>query len=146
MKSSLYRIRRNRLPQLPKSRDEVHFEVEWIKTHALEQFLIIEDREGDHKIIIFPTSVNLSHLSESEMIYVDGTFQTCPKLFYQIFTLHSMKYGKQFYCLLPGKLVLGLLESIYKMDSNSPRTNNHIEGWHNKLKRIAKNLTLIRMN
>ena len=24
------------------------------------------------------------------------------------------------------------------MDSNSPRTNNHIEGWHNKLKRIAK--------
>ena len=24
------------------------------------------------------------------------------------------------------------------MDFNSPRTNNHIEGWHNKLKRIAK--------
>ena len=46
MKSSLYRIRRNRLPQLPKSRDEIHFEGEWTKTYAGEQFLIIEDGEG----------------------------------------------------------------------------------------------------
>ena len=106
MESSLYRIRRNRLPQLPKSKDEIHFEGEWTKTYAGEQFLMIEDGEGDDKIIIFSTSVNLRHLSKSKKIYVDGTFQTCPQLFYQIFTLHSMTYGKQFpfaYCLLPGK-------------------------------------------
>ena len=24
------------------------------------------------------------------------------------------------------------------MDTSSPRTNNHVEGWHNKLKRIAR--------
>ena len=30
------------------------------------------------------------------------------------------------------------LWNVYEMDSNSPRTNNHIEGWHNKLQRIAK--------
>ena len=37
---------------------------------------------------------------------MDGTFQTCPRLFYQIFTIHTFKNGKQFsfaYCLLPGK-------------------------------------------
>ena len=105
MKSSLYRIRRNRLPPLPKSRDEVHFEGEWSITHAGERFLRTEDGEGNDKIITFSTADKLKHLSESEKIYVDGTFQTCPKLFYQIFTLHSMKYGKQFpfaYCLLPG--------------------------------------------
>ena len=37
---------------------------------------------------------------------MDGTFQTCPSLFYKIFTLHAFKGGKQFplvYCLLPGK-------------------------------------------
>ena len=36
---------------------------------------------------------------------MDGTFQTCPRLFYQIFTIHTFKNGKQFpfaYCLLPG--------------------------------------------
>ena len=106
IKSSLYRIRRSRLPPFPKSRDEVCFEGEWAKTHAAEQYLMTEDGDGGDKIIIFSTSDNLRHLSESEKIYVDGTFQTCPRLFYQIFTLHSMKYGKQFpfaYCLLPGK-------------------------------------------
>ena len=30
------------------------------------------------------------------------------------------------------------LWNVYEINSNSPRTNNHIEGWHNKLKRIAK--------
>ena len=30
------------------------------------------------------------------------------------------------------------LWNVYEIGSNCPRTNNHIEGWHNKLKRIAK--------
>ena len=37
---------------------------------------------------------------------MDGTFQTCPHLFYQIFSLHGFKNGKQFplvYALLPDK-------------------------------------------
>ena len=37
---------------------------------------------------------------------MDGTFQTCPRLFYQIFTIHAFKNGKQFplvYSLLPNK-------------------------------------------
>ena len=106
MKWSLYRLRRKRLPPFPTSRDEVHFEGEWTETNAGELFLLAEDGEGDDKIIIFSTAANLKHLSESDKIYVDGTFQTCPCLFYQIFTLHAFKHGKQFpfaYCLLPGK-------------------------------------------
>ncbi|XP_041378731.1 uncharacterized protein LOC121391033 [Gigantopelta aegis] len=27
---------------------------------------------------------------------------------------------------------------IFSSDASSPRTNNHLEGWHNKLKRIAR--------
>ena len=106
MKSSLYRIRRNRLPPVPMSRDAIHFEGEWSIKYAEERFLMTGDGEGNDKIIIFSTAANLKHLSQSDKIYVDGTFQTCPKLFYQIFTLHSMKHGKQFqfaYCLVPGK-------------------------------------------
>ncbi len=38
--------------------------------------------------------------------HVDGTFQTCPRLFYQVFTLHAFKNGRQFplvYARLPNK-------------------------------------------
>ena len=30
------------------------------------------------------------------------------------------------------------LWNVYETDSGSPRTNNHVEGWHNKLKRVAR--------
>ena len=49
---------------------------------------------------------NLKILCEADTINVDGTFSTCPHLFYQIFTFHAFKHGKQFplvYCLLPNK-------------------------------------------
>ena len=38
---------------------------------------------------------------------------------------------------LVGNFSLGLW-NVYEINSNSPRTNNHIEGWHNNLKLIAK--------
>ena len=37
---------------------------------------------------------------------MDGTFKVSPRLFYQVFTVHAFKHGKQFlfaYCLLPNK-------------------------------------------
>ena len=30
------------------------------------------------------------------------------------------------------------LWNMYYMDTSSPRTNNHVEGWHNKLKRVVR--------
>ena len=30
------------------------------------------------------------------------------------------------------------LWNIFSSDASSPRTNNHLEGWHNKLKQIAR--------
>ena len=30
------------------------------------------------------------------------------------------------------------LWNVYYMDTSSPRTNNHVEGWHNKLKRVVR--------
>ena len=106
IKSALYRIRRQRLPPLPQSRSEVHFHGEWARTYNGSQFLIAEQGGDEDKIIIFTTTDNMRYLSEVERIYMDGTFQTCPSLFYQIFTIHAFKSGKQFplvYCLLPGK-------------------------------------------
>ena len=83
-----------------------------------------ENGEGNNKIVIFSTADNLKHLSESERIYVDGIFQTSPRLFYQIFTLHSMRYWKQFpfaYCLLPGKSH-GIYLQAFELSNKSPET------------------------
>ena len=64
------------------------------------------------------TTSNIRNLAEADKVFMDGTFQTCPRLFYQIFTIHAFKNGKQFpfaYCLLPGKsraVYLGAFELI----------------------------------
>ena len=84
----------------------MHFCGEWAETDAGENFLLVEDCQGDSKIVIFSTEHNLELLAQAEKIYVDGTFQICPRVFYQIFSLHAFKNGRQFplvYCLLPRK-------------------------------------------
>ena len=59
-------------------------------------FLILYHSEiacvGDNKIIIFGTDNNIVLLCEAD---IDGAFQTCPRLFYQSFTIHAFKHGKQ---------------------------------------------------
>ena len=91
-----------RLPPLPTTRDEVQFTGEWAKCTNGNQFLL----KSANDIHIFATDDNLNLLSTAEDLYMDGTFQIAPRLFYQIFTIHAFKHGQQFplvYCLLPGK-------------------------------------------
>ena len=92
IESALYRIRRQRLPPLPQSKSEVHFHGEWARTYNGSQFLIAEQGGDEDKIVIFTTTDNMRYLSEVERIYMDGTFQTCPSIFYQIFTIHIQKW------------------------------------------------------
>ena len=69
---------------------------------AGEQFLL-GLRDDVH---FFSTRANLELLGCSDVLYADGTFNICPRMFYQILTIHAFKYGKQFplaYFLLPGK-------------------------------------------
>ena len=83
---------------MPQTQTEVTFKGEWAH-------LLVEDGEQD-KIIIFSTIENLHTLAAATDIYIDKTFHTCPQLFYQIFTIHAMKFSPQFplaYCLLPNK-------------------------------------------
>ena len=83
-----------------KSRDEVHFG-EWAETHSGEQFLMAEDGEGSNKLIIFSTTRlgNIQNLAEADKVFMDRTFQTCPGLFYQIFTIHAFKNGPTVFSL-----------------------------------------------
>ena len=56
-------------------REEVHF-----CGDAGENFLLVEDGQGDNKIMIFSTVYNLELLAQTEPIHADGAYQICPSL------------------------------------------------------------------
>ena len=61
---------------------------------------------SDDKIVLFRTVENLRRLTEAESLFVDGTFSICPSIFYQVFSIHTMKQEQTFpmvYALLPNK-------------------------------------------
>ena len=90
---------------MSQSHAEVTLTGDWANTLGGEPFVLGESGAED-KIILLGTQSNLHHLPEAECFYVDGTFETCPRLFYQIFTIHIIKYGQTFpmvYALLPNK-------------------------------------------
>ena len=102
IKSSLYQERRKRLLPMTHTKEEVESEREWKQTFSGERFLLWRKRQ----IIIFFTTENLNSLASADDVFMDGTFHTCPQLFYQIFTIHPTRYGYYFplvYCLLLSK-------------------------------------------
>ena len=49
------------------------------------------------KLVIIVTRRNMNLLAEVKTIYVDGTFEVCPKLFYQLVTIYL--WPNIFFCL-----------------------------------------------
>ena len=87
------------LPPMQQTRAEVTLAV--IGPIHLE--VILAEEGADDEIILLGTQSNLPHLAEADCLYMDGTFQTCPCFYYQIFII---KYGQTFpmvYALLPNK-------------------------------------------
>ena len=102
MKSALYRSHKTKFSPLPQTRQDVILEGEWSQTTTGASFLVRHQED----IIIFATESNLRRVACADTLYMDGTFEVCPSIFYQIFTIHIFKNGQQFpmvYCLLPGK-------------------------------------------
>lgn len=106
IKKRMYNARRKTLPSLPKDISEVHTVVENLhpKTKRGEDFLLFNDQEEN--IIIFSCCSNLKYAAESKILYMDGTFEYCPKYFLQLFTIHGYFNGHYIpliFCLLKDK-------------------------------------------
>ena len=86
IRSSLYRVRHENTPILPTHRRDVSLSPRFTKTQSGEDFLLVNDGNDD-KILIFATEENLRLMSDAEAFYIDGTFSTCPSLFYQVWFL-----------------------------------------------------------
>ena len=102
LKSNFYREQWKRHPPMPQTRAEVTLAGDWANTLGGEPFILAEEGTDD-EIILLGTQSNLHHLAEAECLWA---FQTCPRLFYQIFSIHITKYGQTFpmvYALLLNK-------------------------------------------
>ena len=51
--------------------------------------LQFDNEDKEKRIIILATARNLDILEESDSWYIDGTFNSCPQLFYQVLTIHA---------------------------------------------------------
>ncbi|XP_071132952.1 uncharacterized protein [Mytilus edulis] len=101
----MYNKRKKNLPVLPKTVDQINIDGIWTRTTKGDPFLQADDNtEG--RMLIFSTQKNLTHLSAADIIYGDGTFYTCPSLFFQLYTFHAMVDGAMYplvHSLLPAK-------------------------------------------
>lgn len=77
------------MPKLPININEVHNVVTNMNPVTMkgEPFVIVNSISDN--LIIFSTSTSLEHLCNSSKVYLDGTFEFCPKFFYHLFKLHG---------------------------------------------------------
>lgn len=84
-KSSLYRNRQRALgfSSFPSRSDVI------IPQELADDFLIIDDGDGEDRILAFCSKYGRQCLKELSNFFADGTFKCCNKLFSQLYTIHA---------------------------------------------------------
>jgi len=106
-RAALYRTRSKVIPRLPATQQDINLEGSWTETPAGERFLLCDDtNDQNQRILIFATDDNLRRLCDLLTVFGDGTFYSCPGLFYQLYSLHGSINSTSFplvFALLPNK-------------------------------------------
>lgn len=122
MRKNMYTARSKIASKLPTNIVEFHSLLNSVtlKTNRDEYFILKNDEINN--IVMFSCKTNLFALKEISELYVDGTFDYCPKFFLQLFTIHGFKNNHYiplvFFLLknkntLSYKLALQYLKEIY---------------------------------
>lgn len=82
------RVRANPTPANPKCREDIVFPPKYCRTAKDEHFLLY-DSGGPERKLLFGTKKNLDILAACNEWFMDGTFNTVPTLFLQLFTIHG---------------------------------------------------------
>ena len=99
LKRTINRVRRGTIVSrdIPTSFEELIVPEDMQVTQKKERFLLYDSGNDDNKrILIFSTYYNLSIMSKKKFWSGDGTFDLCPGLFGQIYTLYVL-YKKNVY-------------------------------------------------
>lgn len=106
VRSKLQRVRASLIPPIPHAIEDVEIENEWKENWAGKPFL--SHLDNDWGISVFATRENYISLSRCDIIYIDGTFKTCPEPYSQFVTIHGKRLGRVFnfaMCLSTGKTI-----------------------------------------
>ena len=82
--------RRKCLPPMPSTTDDVCLTGEWERTLKGEPFVL----GSEDNIHVLATDTNVTFFAEADDLYMDGTCKVSPRLFYQVFTVHTFMHGK----------------------------------------------------
>ncbi|CAF1554974.1 unnamed protein product [Rotaria sp. Silwood1] len=98
-KASLNRLRRQTTPPLPTSSC---FDVPdaYSTTISGAHFLFSDKVVRKKRVLLFATDEQLRMLFSAKTIMIDGTFSACVPHFNQVFSLHCIKYGYNFPCVI----------------------------------------------
>lgn len=91
IESVLNRVRRKKPPPIPTSSD---FDIPDFYRQSLngEPFICTDRFIRNKRMILFATDKQLETLFSSEWIFLDGTFDSCPSQFKQLYTIHCLKF------------------------------------------------------
>ncbi|CAF1297611.1 unnamed protein product [Adineta steineri] len=113
---SLHQIRRQTTPNLPTS---MNFDIptDYKRTMNNERYLLTDriqrvDGNIGKRLLFFATDEQLRVLFTSDHIMMDGTFDTCPAHFDQIYSIHSVKNNQSVVCVIA--ILCGRSSIIYK--------------------------------
>jgi len=114
------------VPPIPRTIDEVDICDQWALTWSGEKFLQLLD--SDWGIAVFATDENLAVMGQCSELYVDGTFRSTPRPFYQYVTVLG-KYRDRVLnlasCLLTGKTTGQYRQLFQCLKANVRRITHH---------------------
>ncbi|KAL4126087.1 hypothetical protein QTP88_010316 [Uroleucon formosanum] len=94
------------IPKLPSNLKELHKSVSEYSLITNLGEKCIYDNDSVNNIITFTCTQNLEQLKKATTLFVDGTFKSCPKQFYQLFSIFikvQNSYVPVIFSLLPNK-------------------------------------------
>ena len=83
-----------------------------LSTHRKEDFLMLCEENNGKGFVIFTTKLNLQTLCSADTLLMDVTFKSCPKPFYQLYTI--LAYANTFYIPLVFALLPDKTQSTYE--------------------------------
>ena len=90
LKRNIRNVQRGARPKEPKTLSELTIEDEWAQTATGQQFLIHDSGPGSNqRVIVFASSEGIRHLATKGDWFMDGTFDTAPKLFTQLYVIRA---------------------------------------------------------
>ena len=92
VKRTLRRERAKYLPLNPQSLQDLVIENQWTTTGGdnPHNFLIYDNGAASlNRMIVFATDEGLTHLARSDVWYMDGTFNSAPLLFHQLYVIRA---------------------------------------------------------